>query len=577
RLLASLANPAMQDYSLDGIARWLGVSTEGRHNAVSDARIAGEVFLALVPHLTERGIRTLAEAENACSQLTETLKRHHGAGWSEPFRRPAGEAGRFSGMDPFAFRHKIGELMAADLAIAEDGASVLTAAREMTERQVSSLFVRLKDGAGMQASSFGIVTERDVMRAIARQGADALDAPVVSIAASPLKTVNSDLLAYRAIGLMNRLKIRHLAVVDEEGALVGAVSARDMLKLRSGAAVDMHDRIETATDDAALASAWAMLPHVARSLLAEQVDARTVTGIVSSELCALTSRAAAMAQDDMAQAGEGEPPCRYSVLVLGSGGRGESLLAADQDNAIVFESGEPGSSVDEWFARLGARMAQHLHAAAVPLCKGGVMASNLQWRGSVETWRSRIAGWVGKSRPEDLLNVDIFFDITAVHGDLEMANALRDYAWETGRAEVSFAKLLGERIRPQAAPITLFGGFRTESGRIDLKMHGLFPIVAAARALAIRHGVARHSTAARLDALVALPDVPATDLVRLRDAHGEILELILQQQVLDIAAGVTASNRIDPSILDQHAKASLKSTLQGLSVTPDVVRTAMFA
>ena len=44
----------------------------------------------------------------------------------------------------------------------------------------------------------------------------------------------------------------------------------------------------------------------------------------------------------MRKAGLGEPPCPYALAVLGSAGRGESLLAMDQDNALVFAEGEPG-------------------------------------------------------------------------------------------------------------------------------------------------------------------------------------------------------------------------------------------
>src|SRR3546814_1334257 len=49
--------------------------------------------------------------------------------------------------------------------------------------------------------------------------------------------------------------------------------------------------------------------------------------------------------------------CGYSFVVLGSAGRGESLLAMDQDNAIVFAQGAAGGKEDEWFARLGTCVA----------------------------------------------------------------------------------------------------------------------------------------------------------------------------------------------------------------------------
>ena len=68
----------------------------------------------------------------------------------------------------------------------------------------------------------------------------------------------------------------------------------------------------------------------------------------------------------MAEAGQGAPPCPYAFVVLGSAGRGESLLAMDQDNAIVFAEGEPDGAEDRWFARLGTHVAEILHEAGVP-------------------------------------------------------------------------------------------------------------------------------------------------------------------------------------------------------------------
>ena len=93
-------------------------------------------------------------------------------------------------------------------------------------------------------------------------------------------------------------------------------------------------------------------------------------------MCVLTRRAAELAEARLYEAGKGRPPVPYAVLVLGSAGRGESLLAADQDNAIVYETGEPSASEDQWFEALGIEIAAILDAAGVPFCKGGVMARN---------------------------------------------------------------------------------------------------------------------------------------------------------------------------------------------------------
>ncbi len=83
RLLAEVAEPELADYSLDALAAWLGVEVTDRHSALGDARIAGRVFVALVPKLREGRIRTLGEATQACRTLTAVLDRQHRAGWVE--------------------------------------------------------------------------------------------------------------------------------------------------------------------------------------------------------------------------------------------------------------------------------------------------------------------------------------------------------------------------------------------------------------------------------------------------------------------------------------------------------------
>ena len=71
--------------------------------------------------------------------------------------------------------------------------------------------------------------------------------------------------------------------------------------------------------------------------------------------------------------------------------------------------------------------------------------------------------------------------------------AVRQAAFEAAEGQVAFAKLLVDGISIPAS-LKFFGGIRTEGGRIDLKAAGLFGLVAAARALAIRYHVMERST-----------------------------------------------------------------------------------
>lgn len=338
----------------------------------------------------------------------------------------------------------------------------------------------------------------------------------------------------------------------------------------------LGDALDLADDVPGLAAAWARLPQAAAALVAEGVSARDVAAVISRELGALTRHAGMLAERQMKADGYGEPPCAYALCVLGSAGRGESLLAMDQDNAIVFAEGEPGSAADQWFARLGGIIADILHAVGVPYCKGGVMARNAAWRGSRATWSGRVAGWITRSNPADLLSVDIFFDLVGVHGDVLLANELWRAAFAAARGNAAFAKLLAEAAGDVESGFTMFGGFRTENGRIDLKKAGLFGIVTTARVLAIRHHLLERSTPARLSAVAALGRGDGPDLDALAHAHGEFLGLILGQQLADMRDGLPPGNKVAVKPLSREQRAQLRESLGAVRHLDVLMRDLLF-
>ena len=72
-LLSAVIHPNQDSHKLEAIAERLGVNVIGRHTALGDAIVTGEVFLKMIPLLAERGIRTLREAREA-SQRTYYAK-----------------------------------------------------------------------------------------------------------------------------------------------------------------------------------------------------------------------------------------------------------------------------------------------------------------------------------------------------------------------------------------------------------------------------------------------------------------------------------------------------------------------
>lgn len=579
RLLAEIVAPELAGHSLEKLAAWLDVDATDRHSALGDAVTTARIFLALIPKLRDCGIRTVAEAERACGALSRQLDHEARIGWIEAVETPVriDAEQMVKRVDSYPYRHRNRDIMRTPPLFVTTNARVSDALARMMRENVSSLYVSNPETGmdGVKAAEAGVITERDVLRAIDGLGAGALELPVSRIMSWPLVSVAADAFVYRAIGRMSRLNTRHLGVVDETGRVIGALSARDLLRPQAAEGILLGDEIDAAPDARALSAAWGKLPPLAESLLGEGLSGRDVAEVISSELCALSRQAAVIAEGLMREGGQGGPPSPYALVVLGSAGRGESLLAMDQDNAVIFERGEPGGTEDRWFAAFGAHVADLLHEAGVPYCKGGVMARNEAWRGSIATWRNRIDHWISRSNPSDLLSVDIFFDLRAVHGDGGLALAVRRVAFDAAVGQVAFAKLLVEGIDTPAG-LKFFGGIRTEGGRIDLKKAGLFGLVAAARALAIRYGIEARSTPARLVGIKAIANASESDIDALDEAHGVFLDLILAQQIEDVHHGMPPSNAVAVKQLTAREHHRLRAGLDAVTAIDVLTRDLLF-
>lgn len=570
RFLAQVAFPNLPAYTLETIAARCGIELGARHRALGDAISCARIFGALAPHLREKGVRTLGEALAATRRFEDD--QAYPSMWeplSGGLQSMQGAAARAQNLDPFLFSRRVSDVMTRLPKFIAREASVADAAQIMARDKVGSLFV---GSSNALSRDLGILTERDVLGVIAREGAAGLAKPVGDYASRPLQSVAAPAFVYRAVGRMTRLGVRHLGVMDEAGRIIGAISARDLLKSRMSEPVALGDAIDMAPDVVQLGKAWGTIPAVARALLANELDGRQIAAVVAREVAALTRRAALMAQERLAGEGAGDPPCAYTIMILGSAGRGESLLAFDQDNALVFAHGDESGPEDIYFARLGEHMCEILHAVGVPLCPGGVMAKNASWRGSLEAWRARTQTWLHRSRPEDLLAVDIAYDWRPCAGDLMMGESLWRDMQRAARNEIAFLKLLAQQGEQQASPFGFFGRLQTENSRIDLKLYGLKAIVTGARALALRHGVEARATALRLQGVRALGLGHAPDLDALDRAHKLFLTLILRQQLQDIAAGKRPSNKVDVSALDAAVLEDLREGLKAVAAIPDIVR-----
>lgn len=109
-------------------------------------------------------------------------------------------------------------------------ATIMTIAHRLTLERIGAIVIS-KDGKRVE----GIVSERDIVRAIAGHGAEILgaDRHVREIMTSPVRTCRLSDEVKNLMEQMTRFRIRHLPVVTDE-TMVGMISIGDVVKSRLG-------------------------------------------------------------------------------------------------------------------------------------------------------------------------------------------------------------------------------------------------------------------------------------------------------------------------------------------------------
>ncbi len=115
----------------------------------------------------------------------------------------------------------VGQIMTRELSVISKTTTIQEAAGQMHDQVIGSLLVK----EGEEYS--GIITEADIVRAVAEQ-VNVNQVTVEHVMSRPILTVEKKLSPHYARDVMSSKHIRHLAVT-EEGAIVGIISARDLL------------------------------------------------------------------------------------------------------------------------------------------------------------------------------------------------------------------------------------------------------------------------------------------------------------------------------------------------------------
>jgi CBS domain-containing protein len=427
-------------------------------------------------------------------------------------------------------------------------ATVGEAARVMRDQKVSSVLVR--------GDPPGIVTDHDFRNRVLAEGLGP-ETPVSAIVSRPLRAVDAATPISAAWTTLLDTGSRHLPIRRGE-EIVGVLTSTDLLRAHAPGPVAVLRRVERMADRSGLPGYAAKVTEMVGALLAGGLEAELMAGYVARLNDALLRRLLAFAEADL-----GPPPAPYAWVAMGSEGRMEQTLLTDQDNALVFD--DRGGPQRAWFQALAERVNTDLQTAGFPPCQGGYMAR--YWLGSVSEWLQRFAGWFEARKAQELLEASTFFDFRKVGGELDLEPL--EAALASAAQHPVFMRYLARAAIDLRPPNSLLLRLR-ESTELDLKMHGLAPIVLLARCYALEIGSRERNTQARLEAAVKAGLMSQEVFNVVGQAYKFLLGLRLRRQLKLAAEGKPALNKLVFSDLTAIERSRLKDAFRAIKSWQDM-------
>lgn len=108
----------------------------------------------------------------------------------------------------------------------------------MRRRYINSVLVRKSE----KNPEYGIITSRDISDKIVAENRNPQELTVKDIMSSPVVSVRQDLSITECAVLMREKHIHHLPVIDDNGLIIGMVSASDFLLIAEAMGTNFQER-----------------------------------------------------------------------------------------------------------------------------------------------------------------------------------------------------------------------------------------------------------------------------------------------------------------------------------------------
>ena len=419
-------------------------------------------------------------------------------------------------------------------------------ARIMTDNRSKLICVKEKEDI------IGVVTDTDLRsRVLAKE--EAADKPIYAVMTSPVKTIKQDALLYEAVLLFEQEDITHLLVENNYGSIIGNISNQQCLEMQRNSLSYLIREINACFVISDLKRIYNKVPLLIQAIFTSTDNINSVSRIITSIADAINTRIIEMALKEV-----GEPPCEFAFVAMGSEGRGEQTLKADQDNAIIFEDHTEENKA--YFLRLSEIVNENLHVIGYSRCKGDLMAGNPEWCNALDVWKDYFSNWINNPDMSNVLDSSIFFDLRLIYGNNRLVNQLFDHVYASLDGNMTFFNQLAKTVI-RKKPII-------EKKKVDLKQF-LQPIIGYLRIHALHHAIPETNSLLRLNQLMAYGVIPEKTGEEIEKIYNFLMHLRIKYQVDLLLDNDWPDNSVLLKNLTDIDQQTLKTILSEISKLQD--------
>jgi signal-transduction protein with cAMP-binding, CBS, and nucleotidyltransferase domain len=291
---------------------------------------------------------------------------------------------------------------------------------------------------------------------------------------------------------------------------------------------------------------------------------------------AITVRVLQLVEEEMKSQGLGLPPTEYVWIGLGSEGRDEQTLLTDQDNMIVYDTGNGQYGLDiieQYYETFSKKAVDRLSDVGFEKCKGGVMPSNEKWRGSIQTWKKRLEDRLILEKGDfDDLDVIILTDARPMKGNSKLLDEVMTFFFSSLTDNTRIMKDFIKSAVLMPTAITFFGNFRVEkSGEykdlLNIKLLGWAPLILSVRMLALSNGIYETNTLKRIRLMKEKGVIKKEMEKNLTDAYLTFVNFRIMNQIeksKDNNNNISDANHIRPDMLGQKAQEEMRRSMKSV-------------